>query len=225
MNLMDALLPVIAIAFEKQLHLADIVGNRSWSFSMDSGEVRFDNDFAFKVQLLGTEADAGQTWLWAWANSASGIPLELLDSAHQMRAYGHQTQIRALTETEVPLDNLHNGHMFSMLASGLLESSGGYYRGPYPGGALFMLIDDRDFPTDLRDPVQRIGVTFPQLISAIALPSHLEAFLGYLQAHQLTVEHEAESQIVQAQSGNGQVIRAEFDASDRLMSLNASLHP
>ncbi len=225
MDLMDALLPVIAIAFEKQLHLAEIVGDRSWSFSMDSGELGFDNDFAFRVQLLGTEADAGQTWLWAWANTASGIPVELLDSANQMRAYGHQTQIQALTETEVPLNNLHNGHMFSLLASGLLESSGGYYRGPYPGGALFMLIDDPDFPADQRDPVQRIVMTFPQLISAITLPSHLEAFLGYLQGHQLMIEQETDSQIVRAQSSSGQIITAEFDASDRLISLNASLHP
>lgn len=222
-NLMDVLLPVVAVAFEKQLHLANIVGNYHWSFSMDSGQVTFGSDLSFNVQILGTEADDSQTWLWAWANEASGIPAALLKSSNQLRAYGQQHNIHVLTQVEIPLDDTHNGHYVSLLASGLLKANG-YYRGPYPGGALFMLIDDPQFPVDDRDPVQRVVSTFPQLISAITVPDHHQAFIGYVQSHQLTLLDQDTPNVVQAQAANGQTIEAKFDSGNRLVNINARLH-
>jgi hypothetical protein len=223
MDFMDALLPVVAVAFEKQLYLSEVVSNRPWAFSMgDERQLSFGHEYAFKVQLLGTEGDAAGTWLWSWANEASGIPAPLLKSAEQLRQYGQQHDIRELVDAEIPLDEFHNGHYFSLLASGLLKANG-YYRGPYQGGALFMLIDDPDFPADDRDPMQRITFTFPQLISAITLSDHRTAFVGYAQAHQLAVTDDASSDTVQVQAPNGQTIEATFDSNRRLLNLEGKL--
>ncbi len=219
---MDALLPVVAVAFEKQLHLADVVGNRPWNFSMDTGRLDFGHEYSFNVQLLGTEGDAAGTWLWAWANEASGIPAPLLRSANQLRQYGEHNRVDDLVNAEIPLDETHNGHYFSLLASGLLNANG-YYRGPYQGGALFMLIEDSQFPADTRDPVQRVVFTFPQLINGITVPDHRRAFVAYAEARLPVVEDDPSSNIVKAQAANGQTIEAEFDDNNYLLKLDGKL--
>lgn len=63
-----------AISFGKQLFLAELVGSSDWHFDMPSGLLSFSDKYQWHAQILGTEADDSQTWLWAWANEASSIP-------------------------------------------------------------------------------------------------------------------------------------------------------
>ncbi|NJK81384.1 MAG: hypothetical protein HC914_16455 [Chloroflexaceae bacterium] len=49
---------------------------------MIKGVLPFGTDMAFQVQILGTAAEQPGTWLWGWANAASGIPDPLLLAAH-----------------------------------------------------------------------------------------------------------------------------------------------
>jgi len=84
----------ILASYEKQLHLADQIGTRSWSFSMDDGCLTFEEEgevprthapIAFAAQLLGTVANDGSTWLWSWANEVSQIPAALTQDARRLR--------------------------------------------------------------------------------------------------------------------------------------------
>ena len=64
-------------ALDQQLHVIDVVGEGSWQFDMGAGAVTFQAGTAARtvpVQILGTESHGDHTWLWGWANAASGIP-------------------------------------------------------------------------------------------------------------------------------------------------------
>ena len=56
-------------SFERQLHLSDIAGKGDWHFDLSTSTLSFDNLYQWHAQLLGTESQASNTWLWAWANA------------------------------------------------------------------------------------------------------------------------------------------------------------
>ena len=103
MTFADLLHQHAALALEKQFYLAELTEGSSWAFSMPTGELSFGNGLRSQVQILGTEGEAAGTWLWAWANQASGIPAQLLEAAEAMRALGHQETILELTTAEQEL--------------------------------------------------------------------------------------------------------------------------
>lgn len=124
-------------AMARQLAFADFLGERGWAVDLEAGTVAFGDDLTYPIQLLGTESEVNETWLWAWSNP-SEIPPPLLETARQLREYGAQQQIPELTNSTFGLD-VADGHRLAMLASGLVRKTV-YYRGPYDGGALYFLI-------------------------------------------------------------------------------------
>jgi hypothetical protein len=125
----------LAASFDKQLYLANLIGEADWHLDMAAGLLSFGDRHRWHVQLLGTEANESQTWLWAWANEASGIPTQLLGSALTLRMLGEAQGIPELAEAEVPLNEV-NGHVLAMIGSGVCRADA-YYRCPYEGGAAF----------------------------------------------------------------------------------------
>jgi hypothetical protein len=217
MEFHDLFLRTVAAAFDKQLALSELIGDSGWSFDMDQGILAFGSSYHFKVQLLGTESDVSSSWLWAWANEQSGIPDALLEAAHQLRTYGQQNQIDALTEPAYDLQpNLH-GHFLSMVAS-IVCKGDAYYRGPYDGGALFMLIKDPAFPRSTVDPALRIVSIFPELIMNVEISDHQVAFAYYLRYYHAEVSSRERS--VVGKFNSGKVVTAAFDGANRLERLN-----
>lgn len=222
MELQDLVVPYLGIALERQLYLASLLSENPYAFfDMTTGKVTIDDKFSVDVQILGTESYTDQSWLWGWANDVSNIPDNLLLRAKQLKQYGEQRQINALVQPGLTLDETHNGHYIGMLGSGLLNTNA-YYSIGYDGGALYVLIDDENFPTDERDPLQRIGLTFPQLIGGMPVPDHRLAFKGYAEAHHLPILSETATQI-QLLGSNNQTLIAQFDTLNRLTQLNAQL--
>src|SRR5919108_6022775 len=56
------------IAFDRQLRLAEVVGERDWQLDQDRGVLTFGDDISLDAQILGSASDRSGTWLWAWAN-------------------------------------------------------------------------------------------------------------------------------------------------------------
>src|SRR5258707_74309 len=139
-----------ALAYEKQRHLADVVGDRSWRFDLSTGLLTFD-DLRLPIQMLGTVSESSDTWLWAWANLASNIPNRLLEACTALQAIGRELKVLELTEPELYVERYSRGHLLAMVATGLLEGAA-YYRGPYDGGAAFFLIPK--LPGDNRSPAE-----------------------------------------------------------------------
>lgn len=187
-----------APSFGEQLHLSSLVGECDWHFDVSTGLLSYGNQYCWHTQLLGTESEVDGSWLWAWANTASNIPAQLLVASLALKAYGEQHGIPELTTPQLPLDQI-DGHTLSLLASGICEANA-YYRCPYEGGALFVLIMDENFPQCPDPPIQRIATVFPQAIAALAIPDHRLALAGYFDFYGITFE-DAENRIVVKEDG------------------------
>ncbi len=211
--------PHAAASFDKQLHFSDIVGSRDWHFAADSGSLYLGNQYHWQTQLLGTESEASGTWLWAWANTDSNIPTHLLVASLSLKAYGEQHGIPELTTPQLPLDQV-DGHMLALLASEICEANA-YYRCPYEGGALFVLIMDENFPKCTDPPLQRIATVFPQAIASLGIPDHKLALAGYVDHYGLRHESDGDKLVVKE---NGEpVLTATFDELNRLTNLEVRL--
>lgn len=165
-------------SFDKQLHLANLVGEQGWHLDLSTGLLSFGNGYIWHVQILGTESDQDRTWLWAWANEGSNIPPSHLQAALRMKALGEEQQIPELTTPILQLGDI-DGHRLAMIASGVCQANA-YYRCPYESGSAFVLIQDERLPKPPEPPLARIALVFPQGISAIEIPDHRLARLGDL---------------------------------------------
>lgn len=165
-------------AFAKQLAFADFLGERGWGVDLHTGMVTFGSDLVYPLQLLGSESDGDGSWLWAWANDASNLPKPLLENANQLKNLGEKEGISELVERSFLAKEV-NGHMLSMVASGMVSGSC-YYRGPYSGGALYFLV--RDIPNEIISPVnpERAITVISQVIAQFEVDHQLfvESFLA-----------------------------------------------
>lgn len=209
----------VAFSFDKQLQLADLIGDRNWSFNKPTGLLSFGDRYQWRVQTLGTEAYDRNTWLWSWANLGSNIPSAQLEASLAMKILGEDQAITEFTTPELPLGEI-NGHMLSLIASGVFEANG-YYRGPYTGGAAFFLIKDENFPKRDVLPLARIVSVFPQAISAMEIKNHKLAFLGYVEDYGLVAEEKRNGVVVK--EDGSPVLRASFDEQNRLTKLEGSV--
>lgn len=209
----------VAASFDKQLHLADLVGKLDWRFGLNTGLLSFGDRFQWQAHLLGTEAHDSQTWLWAWANQASNIPPQLHGDALTLRLLGEHHQTPELAEPQLPLGKV-NGHFFALLASGICEANA-YFRAPYDGGAAFLLIKDHAFPKNTDSPLNRIVTVFPQAITAIEIEDHKLALAGYLAYYGLDGQAEGDALIVR--EGDEAILTATFDGQRRLTKLDATI--
>jgi hypothetical protein len=211
----------ILSSFDKQLHLSDRIGEQPWHINLQTDLLSFGNKYQWHFQLLGTESEESNTWLWAWANTDSKLPEHLLVASRVMKAFGEQHNVPELVQPQFPLDQT-DGHSPAMLASSICEANA-YFRCPYEGGALFVLIMDENFPKCTDPPLQRVVSVFPQAIASLEIPDHQLAFSGYLDYYSLGYEQE-ENRIVVRENGEP-VITATFDEQNRLTNLEATLKP
>lgn len=208
-------------AFDKQLHLADLIDGLPWHFDLNTGLLSFGGNCQWHAQLLGTEANVSQNWFWAWANEVNNLPPSLLQCALEMKALGEQRLIEELTTPQLPLGEI-NGHFFAMIASGVCRSNA-YFRGPYEGGAAFLLIKDEKFPKNTDPPLQRIAAVFPEAMSSVEIVHHKLAILGHLDFYGLA--HEQEGNKIMVKENGEPLLQATFDAMNRLTQLEVSIKP
>ncbi len=208
-----------AATFDKQSFLNDIVGSLDWQFDMEAGILSFGKKYQWNVQVLGTESEESSSWLWAWGNEASGIPDRLLEAANSLRQLGADQGLSELCDSQLPTDE-YDGHFWSVLATGLCHGDA-YYRGPYEGGAVFLVIKDSRYGREIAEPLARLGSVFPQAISTYAIGNHKNALVGHAGFLGLAVREEADGVHITDKDGNE--LLAQFDDRNRLASLAGKL--
>jgi hypothetical protein len=217
----DALLEDSVLAsFAKQVHLANLIGTSSWAFDMDSGVLTFGGSIRWQAQILGTESAANNTWMWAWANQASGIPPALVEHASLLASKGRAWGVKELTDPTRSIDSRFNGHIVAMIAAHV-SGAGAYYRGPYDGGAVYLLIADPSFPHAASQP-QELLATFPKVISAISF-NHRNAFSSYVRQRQWTIQQDGTRLSVLVEGKPA--VQVEFDHLGRLAGIEGILAP
>lgn len=219
MTLTELLAEHGAASWDKQQCLADLIGDNGWQLDIPSGQITFGARQTFPVQILGTESDGAGTWLWSWANVRSGLPESLLQSAESMKAYGAQHGVPEFTQPDLTLDESVNGHLLSTVACGLCGADA-YYRGPYDGGAVFLLLSAPETRQFAENTPTRLIRIFNEFISAYAC-DHRAAFAAYARYKGCSVE--AQGTDLAATLPEGAKVQAAFDTLGRLSKLSTTL--
>lgn len=222
-----------AASFDKQIYREAMLGRAGWGLDLASGVLAFrrphEEPLQLQIQALGTESDDSQSWLWAWANTGQGFSQALLQSALELKALGARDGIAELTSAELPLTRAVNGGRISAVASGICRA-GCYFRAPYPGGALYLLIRDPRFKRPVSQPIARILRAFPMFLSDSPIAAQRAALLHYLQFYKLDVTESGARltarsgsvarSVIGAEQPN--VLAADFDAAGRLVKMEGS---
>ena len=124
-------------ALDKQLHLEDLVGDADWLLDQDARTITFGGQRACPAQVLGTATDRPPVWRWAWANES--IDAGMADDARTVLAIGERDGIDAFVAADVRLGGDLPAEAFALVAAELVGADA-YYRGPYDGGAAFILL-------------------------------------------------------------------------------------
>lgn len=210
-----------ASSHARQMALADYLGDRHWGLDARAGILRFGDDLRFRVQMLGTRADHNDSWMWSWANEESGLPSAVTALASALRQFGEEHGIEEFTEPFYVLREGLTGHMLAMACSGV---AGGkcYYRAPYEGGALFMLLDD--VPAHVTAPVaaQRAVFVLNDLISHFEVDNRMLA-INFLRQQAFSVD-EAPGQVTAARP-DGSALQIHFDSLGRIAWTEATVRP
>jgi len=214
----------VAAAFERQLRLGDVLSDRAWSFSLHDGTLSFARKGFFgkllplHVQILGTESQSSDTWLWAWANEGSGIRENFLRIAHQFQELGNTPGIPEFVKGQLPLDEV-DGHQIGTLASGI-NGRGGYYRCPYDDGAMFVYLPDVVLPK-VEYPAVRVTTVFPQVIDAYEVTDHRAALRGLLASLDFRLEKDSPTEI--AATFGKTSVHAHFDDQGRMVEMESKM--
>lgn len=203
-----------ATALARQLALADLIGERDWQVDLGAGEVTFGGEMSFPIQLLGTESHGDGTWLWAWANTQSGLPPQLLALVSAVREFGTRNGVAELTDATFPLSRA-DGHQLALIASGLTGRC--YYRGPYEGGALFFHLEN--VPDEPVAP-ERAFTVVNQVIMAFPV-DHRAMVTAFLQQQGWRVE--SGEDLVTGVHPGGTEMRVTFDELGRIADLSGRI--
>lgn len=206
-----------ALAFEKQLNFAELIGSYSWEFDMTKGEITFGKQLTFPVQIIGSVSFNDNSWMWAWANTQSGMPDHLLVQAHELKKLGDQLNISELSDGHFGTDSGFE-HIMGMVACGHFNTDG-YYCANYGQGTLVVTLQSDKIPQVDKKALEKALTTFPQLISAVDI-NHKEAFKNYLIDRKCKILM-TDSEI-KGRYGD-KVITASFDQIDRLVNLDGKV--
>lgn len=201
------------IGFEKQLDFADVIGNNGWNVDMQKGEITFGPGLVFPIQVLGTFSHSSETWLWAWANTQSALPENILQQALQLKKYGGENEIDLLNNSEFDAtkDDLH---LIGMIASGMFNASA-YYIADYGQGAMVVTVKSDSLDKEHKNDHYKIPIVFPQLISQFEM-NHRAALSHYLMAKGYDV---VDNGLKLTATKNANTMTAEFDDLNRLTKL------
>ena len=202
----------------RQARAAEVLGAADWQFHKTSGRISFVGATIREigVQVLGTESVRERTWLWSWANTASELPPHVLVAANRMKTLGARAGIGGLIDPDLRLEHLDARGLAAMCAVTL--DAPAFYRCPYPGGAMYVLLEDeslRDEPGDALDALcERIEGVVARVEGPL-LP-HLQQLCGHLALH----TEPGESRLM-IRSGESTAV-VEFDEVGGLLAVRRS---
>lgn len=208
-------------ALDKQLHLSDLVGEADWLLDQDAGTLTFGGMTVCAAQVLGSQSDAAETWLWAWANSS--VPEHVARDAVAVRKYGTDHGIEELTRDELPLGGSITGEALALIASELTHADA-YYRGPFEGGAVFVLLRlPEDAPRPAPADVLRAVRTLSIAPMALAIPLPRQVVANYVRSIGLIVEDSGRDLV--GRDAGGESLTVAFDLSGRIKAVTSTLRP
>lgn len=208
-----------AATLDKQIHLNGMIDGLEFEYRQQPGEIAFGDEYVWNTQVLGTESESTSTWLWGWANGASGVLDESLVMVRKLQKLGKDQGIEELVTPEIPFEEF-DGNFWSVIGTGLCNAAA-YFRIPNADGALYVAIKDANFKQNTDRSLARLATVFPQAIAAFPMKNHISALKGYVDYLGLKIGVEGKGLFVADDSG-GRLV-AQFDERKRLAKLKGSL--
>lgn len=180
----DLFLEHVGAALERQLDLGDRIGPVDWHLDMPGGVISFDTPgeaLKIPMQVLGSEAEASATWIAAWAIDPKRMAPALAEASRKVKAMGEKEKVPELANGRVPLDEV-DGEKYSLVATSLLGAPG-YYRAPFAGGAMFILLQDPKLVTKAERPSAKMAEVFPRVTELLTPAEQKRAFAAYAKHH------------------------------------------
>jgi len=203
------------ISLEKRDKLERLVSEHIYELDLDTRTIRFSNGLEISYQVLGTESDNTLSWLWAWAEEQTEVPMNLLSSAFKLKDWGEREQISEFFSPSVDL-TLADGHAIALVSSQICNASS-FYRDDYEGGAAFLLLFDNRIDSQPSFDRARLTQQFSELISRMEL-NHRNTFLSYFLLKGLSPVEKGS--LIACELENGEQVIAEFDEAGKVIMLN-----
>ena len=216
----DLFIEHVGASLERQLDLEEKIGPCDWHLDMPGGTISFDTrekPLVVKMQVLGTEADAAAMWIAAWSIDPKRMAPALAEASRRVKAIGEKEKIPELANGRLPLDEV-DGEKYCLVTSALL-SAPGYYRAPFAGGPMYVLLDDPSLVTKPERPSARIAEVFRRVGDLLAPAEQRRAFAAYVKYHGGKL-HEEPKQL-RAEWKN-ESLTAKVDADGTVYSLDAN---
>lgn len=180
---------------DNNFRMQEVLGEYVWNVNLKLGTLTFTSEAGAEIatcpiQLVGSEADG--TWLWAWANTPLSPPADLLVAVEKLRATGADALYS--DSTEFPLPDEHFGHQMALHCAGL---SGGFgtFRCPYPGGALYVVVESFPKARDLPFNPNRTTKAVLAALSSFEVRDQRAAWEAFPAGERLTVTFDEQNRI------------------------------
>lgn len=208
------------ISLEKRYKLAQLTGEHLYELDLDARIIRFSNGLEIPYQVLGTESDNTLTWLWAWADEQTEVPLNILSSAFKLKDWGERENIREFSLPSVDLGQA-DGLAISLVSTQICNASS-FYRDAYEGGAAFVLLFDERIDRQPSFDRARLFQQFSEFVSRTEL-NHRNLLLSYFLLKGLYPSEKGA--LITCELETGELVLAEFDGRGRALTLNGEAIP
>ena len=201
---------------EKQEIFSEMVEGLGWSCDMLEGKLTFGEDKVFDIQILGTYSENEKSWLWAWANTQSGIPEKFLQTSLAVKALGEAYKVEDFTTPKMEVES-DPGVFFSTIAS-VMTGESCYVPLTFKGIIVYVTITSEEAVSKARTSPALICSHFSQVAANYTFP-HKYSLFFYLKAKGYEVELPGNN--VVAKNGEDQILGI-FDLKGRLMKISNS---
>lgn len=204
------------VGFERQMALQDALGDDpDWKLSLKDGTLTFDGNRTFPIQVLGSRADDGNSWMWAWANKGAGLPAKLLDASKKAKAAGKKRSVGELEVESFSLDNFDfDAHTLALVATSLADLPA-YFRVPYSGGSLFVALESTELPLPPPD-LERMAFVIEQVVQRFDIDERT-AFVSYTEIRGAKTQADKAGAV--ARWPDGRTLAVSFDDEGRIREI------
>ncbi len=204
------------LSMEKQEIFSEMVDGLGWSCDMLEGKLTYGDDKVFDIQIIGSYSVNEKSWLWAWANTQSGIPEKFLQTALAMKSIGEAYQIEDLMMAKKEMDS-DPGVYFSTIASAMLKESC-YVPLTYKGLVVYVTVISKEADSKARTAPALICSHFTNVAANFTFP-HKYTLFFYLKAKGYEVELPGNN--IVARKDDDQILGI-FDLKGNLMKISNS---